>query len=62
VLPTYKKVGTLICKSISGNTTMTKSLVGVFPTKRVMPDLEMENEGELAMVEWTLSVDDILPI
>lgn len=62
VLPTYKKVGSMVSQSISGNTTVTKSLVGVFPTKRVMPDREMENEGELALVEWTLSVDDILPI
>lgn len=62
VLPTYKLAGTLIHKSISGNSFRTFSLIGVFPTKRVNPDLEMSNEGEMATVEWTLSVDDILPI
>ena len=62
VLPTYKKVGTLIHKSNSGETLRTYSLLKAFPTKRVLPDLEMENEGEIALVEWTISVDDLLPI
>lgn len=62
VLPTYKKLATLIHKSISGNTVRTFSLVGMFPTKRTLPDLEMANEGEMATVDWDISVDDILPI
>lgn len=62
VLPIYKLVGTLVHKSISGTTLRTYSLLGAFPSKRVLPDLEKENEGELALVEWTISVDDILPI
>jgi len=62
VLPTYKKVGTLIHRSIGGGTLRTYSLVGAFPSKRGLPDLEMENDGELALVEWTISVDDMLPI
>jgi len=61
VSPTYKKVATLIHQSISGNASRTYSIVNAFPTKRVLPDLEMENEGELAAVEWTISVDDIVP-
>lgn len=62
VLPTYKKTVTLVMTSISGNNSRSWTLVGVFPTKRSTPDLEMENEGELATIEWTLSVDDIIPI
>jgi len=62
VQPSYKKVGTLIHKSISGATLRTYSLVGAYPSKRVLPDLEMENEGELALVEWTIKVDDMEPI
>jgi len=62
VLPTYKKVATLLAMSISGSTIASKSLVGLFPKKRVLPDREMVNEGELALVEWTLSVDQILPL
>jgi hypothetical protein len=62
VVPSYKKVATLLHKSISGAVLRTYSLIAVFPTKRVLPDLEMSNEGEMAVVKWTLSVDDILPV
>lgn len=62
VLPTYKKPCTLTHQSISGNASRNFSLVGVFPKKRKLPDLEMKNEGELAVVEWTMSADDILPL
>ncbi len=62
VLPSYKKPATLISQSISGKIVVTKSLIGVFPKKRTLPDREMSNEGELALVEWTLNVDQILPI
>ena len=62
VSPTYKKGGTLVHKSISGATLRTFTLFGAFITKRALPDLEMSAEGEQAIVEWTFSVDDILPI
>ena len=62
VLPLYKKQGTLIMERISGKGDRSFTVTGVFPTKRVLPDLEMANEGEMATVEWTLSVDDIIPV
>jgi hypothetical protein len=62
VLPSYKKVGTLISESVSGGTVVTKSLVGIFPKKRATPDREMANEGEMAAITWTFSVDKVLPI
>lgn len=62
VQPSYKKTGTLITSSLSGVIIVTKSLIGLFPKKRVLPDREMVNEGELAMVEWTMSVDQVLPL
>lgn len=62
VAPTYKKNATLLHFSISGLVIRSYSLIGVFPSKRVNPDLEMGNEGELALVTWTLSVDDVIPI
>jgi len=62
VSPTYKKIGTLVHKSITGNRIRTYSLVGLFITKRALPDLAMENEGEAAQVEWSFSADDILPV
>lgn len=62
VLPGYKKVGTLIHKSLSGTVLRTYSLVGAYTNKRTLPDLEMENEGEIALVAWNIKVDDMLPI
>lgn len=62
VVPSYKKAGTLIMKSLSGQNAVTHSLVGAFISKRTLPDLEMENDGEMAVVEYTVSVDDVLPL
>jgi hypothetical protein len=62
VSPTYKKPCTLIHKSLSGNNSRSYTLVGVFPMKRTLPDLEKKNEGDMAIVEWEMSVDDIFPL
>lgn len=62
VVPTYKKPCTLTITSLSGLRSKGYTLTGVFPKKRNTPDLEMENEGEMANVEWIMSVDSILPL
>jgi hypothetical protein len=62
ISPTYKKPCTLIHKSISGRRSRSFTLVGVFVKKRVLPDLDKANEGEMAMATYTMSYDDILPI
>lgn len=62
VLPTYKKPCTLIHKSISGNAQRSFTLLGVFPKKRKLPDLDKANEGEMASVVWTFSADDVFPL
>lgn len=62
VTATYKKPGTLVYESNSGTTLKSYTLVGLFPSKRKLPDAEMSNEGEMAEVEWTLKYDDILPV
>lgn len=62
VSPTYKKPVTLSMLSISGGKTKSFTLVGVFPTKRALPDLDKENEGEMATIVWTMSVDDVIPL
>ena len=62
VLPTYKKAGSLLMESVSlVGPTRTINLFGVFVTKRKMPDLELANDGDMAVYEFTLSVDQILP-
>jgi len=62
VNPTYKKVGTLIKRRIDGTVGTTRTLLGLWITKRKDADLDMNNEGESALVEWTFSVDKILSI
>lgn len=59
VTTTYKKTCTLIKRNISGEVATTQTWIGAWPTNRKDPDLEMANEGDPAMVEWTLSVDKI---
>jgi len=61
VTPTYKKVGILTKKDIGGNIVRSYTLQGAFPKSRALQDLSLENEGEMDTIEWTLSVDDILP-
>jgi hypothetical protein len=62
VLPTYKKAGTLIVQSISFLNTRTYNLIGLFPSKRKTADLDMGNEGELNVTEWTFNADMMIPI
>jgi hypothetical protein len=62
VSPSYRKIGTLVVQSNTGSIFRTYSLLNLFPTKRALPDREMENEGEMSQVEWTFSADDIEPI
>lgn len=62
VAPNYKKTGTLVLTSITGLVRKTFLILGMFPCKRKTGDLEMANEGELHVVEWTFKGDDILSI
>lgn len=62
VTKTYKKVGTLIKRNIGGEVATTNTLSGLWITKKKSPDLDMSNEGQAAMLEWTFSADSIDPI
>lgn len=62
VTPTYKKVGTLIKRGIEGNVASTRSLVGLWIKKRTDSDLDLANEGDPAMIEYTFWADDVLPV
>jgi len=61
VVPTYKYAGVLTHKSISSNILRVYDLSGMFPTKRTLPDLSMADEGEMATIEFTISVDELDP-
>lgn len=62
VSPTYKKVATMIWTNIHGNVQAVWSLVGLGVSKRVLPDAEMSNDGEMASIEWTFKHDSIPPL
>jgi hypothetical protein len=62
VSPTYKKPCTMTHSSLSGETRRGFALIGCFVKGRSTPDVEMENEGEMATVVYKMSADDIEPI
>lgn len=61
-VPTYKKAATLLVRSVSGLQVRSYNLIGLFPSKRKTPDLEMENEGEPFLTEWTFKADRVIPV
>jgi len=62
VLPVAKIPCTLTMESITGNIVKSIALLGVQITKKKFPDLDMNNEGELAVVEWTFAFDDFADV
>jgi len=62
VTPTYKKTATLTQFNIQGTAAHSWTLMGVWVTKRATQDLEMESEGEMSTIEWSLSADRIMPL
>jgi hypothetical protein len=59
--PGYKKACTLTKTPVGGGTPRNFTILGVYPFKRKLPDLDMKNEGEMGVVEWTFKGDLILP-
>ncbi len=62
VSPLYKKPATLLHKTIGGSLDGRFAMIGLFVSKRKLPDLDKNNDGDMAMVEWTFKGDDILPV
>ncbi len=60
--PLYKKAGTLIKRNINGQIASTRTITGLWITKRKDSDLDMADEGNPAMIEWTFSADSVKPI
>lgn len=60
--PTYRKVGTLVLPTLSGQGERSFTLVGLFPRRRTLPDFEMENEGEMAAATWGMVASEIIPL
>lgn len=59
-LPLYKRVGTLLQFSQSNLQQVGYMLMGLYPTKRALPDLELDNDGDLSTLVWTMNADEVL--
>lgn len=57
--PGYKKVGTLLRRSVSGAYEASHELVGAFPRRKTLSELDATNEGEMSTVTWGLSIDSM---
>jgi hypothetical protein len=62
VTANYKKAATLVYMGLDGKPSKSFTLIGLFVSKRKLPDLDMKNEGDMAEVDYTMKWDDILPI
>lgn len=62
VLPTYKKPCTLVMPRISGAGGRTYTLIGVFVTGRGIPGMKMGDDGDMQVITYPMSADNILPI
>ena len=62
ISPTYLKLGTFIMQSGTGLNLRSFSFIELFVSKRLLPDFDIFNEGEPAMIEWTLQASDMLPV
>lgn len=58
ISPTYKKTGTMVYFSGTHLRQMVKTLIGVFCYKEGTPDVEMGDDGEMAVMKYTLKWDD----
>lgn len=62
VQPGYRKTATLTMSPVVLNEVgKSYTILGLFPVKEKLPDLEMKNEGEMAEVEYTMAWTDIDP-
>ncbi len=62
VQPGYKRPATMTWINIHGEVAGVWSIVGMFCSKRVLPDAEMGNDGEMTTIEWTFKHDSCVPL
>lgn len=60
VSPTYKKSATTTMLSGTLLRQLPKNMVGAWLSKDGTPDLEMNDDGEMAVIKYTLCWDDVL--
>jgi len=62
VSPLYKKDITLAIYSQSSIDDKSFLLEGMFPIKRGVSDLDLDNDGEMVTQDWTFKVDQLLEV
>lgn len=62
VTATAKKSGILQIESQSSVKSIAFGLDGLWPQKRALPDLDMDNDGDMAVITWTMKCDEMEPI
>lgn len=60
--PDYKKSATLIFFAKSDRKFKAWNVKGVFVSGETLPDMDLANQGDAAMVEFTMAFDDIKPL
>ena len=60
-IPTYKKPCVLTHQSISGDN-MSYVYLDAFPLSRVLPNLSMADDGNMAVVTWNFKASLVLPL
>ena len=58
----YKKTATLIHKALDGTNQGKYTISGLWIMKRKLPDLDTTNDGEMAVIEWSFSSDNIVEL
>ena len=56
---TYKKVGSLLLESGTRLNKYPVTIIGLWCKKKSIPDLEMNNDGEMAEATFTMKYDDL---
>lgn len=60
--PAYLKLGTLVIEShVTGQIPRTQTLMDTWCFKRATPELDQDNEGEMAVYTYSLKTNRILP-
>ena len=58
ISPGYKKTGTMVYYSGMLLRQFTITIIGLFVSKEGTPDTEMNDDGEMAVMKYTLKWDD----
>jgi len=58
----YKKAGSLVMTSASGEIIKTYSVLGVWPSDLTVPDQDMGNDGDMSVNAYVINGDDALPV